>query len=94
MSQRGLFVGALLGGLLGIVAASDLSVRFGLIAAVQRRPTIVGAVLGFALAALIATQTLSSPVGPILSTLLIGIGGLAGSRWPARGAANRPAGGA
>ena len=39
----------------------------------------IGAALGFLAAALIATRTLGSPIGPALSTLLIGAGALAGA---------------
>jgi hypothetical protein len=35
--------------------------------------------VGFLLAAAIAVRTLSSPVGPVLSTLLIGTGALVGA---------------
>ena len=42
-------------------------------------PTAAGAALGFAAAALVAVNTLSTPVGPILSTLLIGLGAVLGS---------------
>jgi hypothetical protein len=39
-----------------------------------------GAALGFIAAATIAVNTLSSPVGPVLATTLIGLGALAGAR--------------
>jgi hypothetical protein len=40
----------------------------------------LGATVGFACAVLIAVNTLHTPVGPILSTLLVGVGGLVGRR--------------
>jgi len=43
-------------------------------------PPLVATVIGFLAAATIAINTLRSPVGPVLSTLLVGIGGLAGLR--------------
>jgi hypothetical protein len=48
-------------------------------------PTAAGAALGFLAAAWIATHTLGSPIGPILSTTLIGLGALvgAGKQWRA-----------
>ena len=49
--------------------------------------TALGAAIGFLAAAFIATKTLSSPIGPIFSTLLVGIGALIGSyatRQPAQ----------
>jgi hypothetical protein len=39
----------------------------------------VGAALGFLASALVAVNTLSSPIGPILGTTLTGIGALIGS---------------
>lgn len=43
-----------------------------------------GAALGFLAAAAIAVNTLSTPVGPVLATSLIGIGALAGARLGAK----------
>jgi hypothetical protein len=45
----------------------------------QYWPTVLGAAIGFLLACAVTVNTLSSPVGPILSTLLIGVGALLGS---------------
>jgi hypothetical protein len=42
-------------------------------------PTALGAAVGFGVACAIAVNTLSSPIGPILSTLLIGAGAVLGS---------------
>jgi hypothetical protein len=47
-------------------------------------PTAIGAMIGFLTAALIAVNTLSSPIGPVTSTLLTGVGGLAGGAWARR----------
>jgi hypothetical protein len=43
--------------------------------------TRIGTGVGFLIAALIATNTLSSPIGPVASTLLIGAGAVLGVRW-------------
>jgi hypothetical protein len=40
---------------------------------------VLGAAIGFLLACAVAANTLSSPVGPIMSTLLIGVGAVLGS---------------
>ena len=58
------------------------------IAARQVRATALGAAIGFLMAATIAVNTLSSPVGPVLSTLLIGAGALIGARLRESGPAN------
>jgi uncharacterized membrane protein YeaQ/YmgE (transglycosylase-associated protein family) len=78
--QRALFIGGFIGGIL----ISPISARM----AVWRRwirPdrfwwTTAGAALGFVAAALVAVNTLSSPVGPLLSTALTGVGAFLGSR--------------
>src|SRR5262245_5832936 len=73
-----------LGGFIGGVAVAPLTGRLALwrhwISRSQYWPTTLGAAVGFLAAALIAVNTLSSPVGPILSTCLIGIGALVGRR--------------
>ena len=75
---RGLIVGALIGGLGALYGATALAQRLRLIAPRQRVATLLGGTIGFLLAALIAVRTASSPVGPILSSVLVGLGGLAG----------------
>jgi hypothetical protein len=40
----------------------------------------LGAALGFIAAATVAVNTLSSPIGPVFSTALIGVGALVGAR--------------
>ena len=79
LAHRVLFVGAFLGGLLGSCAAAWLAGRLKWLPAAKTKATAVGAAIGFLAAATIAINTLHSPVGPILSTLLIGVGGLVGS---------------
>jgi hypothetical protein len=80
LAHRWLFVGGLCGGLLGSYAAAWLGARLRWIPVTARSATALGTVAGFLAAAAIAVNTLRSPVGPVLSTLLIGIGGLAGLR--------------
>ena len=76
--KTALFVGGFVGG----IAIAPLSARVALwrhwIEAHQYWPTAIGAALGFVAAALVAVNTLSSPIGPILSTLLTGVGALLG----------------
>lgn len=77
---RGLFVGGFIGGLLIAPMSGKIALWRGWISAHQYWPTVVGAAVGFLAAAFVAVNTLSSPVGPILSTTLTGIGALIGSR--------------
>jgi hypothetical protein len=79
--RTALFAGALIGGALASAAAAFLSATFKWIHTAERMPTAIGAVVGFLVAAGIAVNTLSSPIGPVTSALLIGIGGLLGRRW-------------
>ncbi|HEX9219166.1 MAG TPA: hypothetical protein VF858_01630 [Gemmatimonadaceae bacterium] len=85
--SRGLFIGAVVGGLLAVALVARFAAWRGWIAQSQWRMTTLGGMLGFLLAAFIATRTLSSPAGPVLSSLLIGTGavlgaGIAPSRGP------------
>ena len=84
ISHRGPFVGGFLGGLLGSCAAAWLAGRLRWIPTAAIKGTGLGTLLGFVLAATIAINTLRSPVGPVLSTLFIGIGGLIGRRLACR----------
>ena len=79
IAHRVLFVGAYLSGLLGSCAAAWVGGRLKWIPPAATKATAVGTAIGFLVAATIAINTLHSPVGPVLSTLLIGVGGLVGS---------------
>src|SRR5215471_12325984 len=78
IAHQVLFVGGTLGGLSGIWLGAWLSARMNWIPARATLPVALGATLGFGCAVLIALNTLHTPVGPILSTLLVGVGGLVG----------------
>ncbi|HJQ18981.1 MAG TPA: hypothetical protein VJ867_01445 [Gemmatimonadaceae bacterium] len=77
--QGGLIVGGVVGGALLVVGACFLAARAGWIPPVRLLWATLGGVFGFVLACLVALSTLSSPVGPILSTLLIGTGAVLGA---------------
>jgi hypothetical protein len=77
---KGLWIGGVIGGLLGAVASAYIARALRLIAPAQLRGTAAGAAAGFLAAALIAVNTLSSPIGPVLATALVGIGAIIGSR--------------
>ena len=79
LGRGGLFVGGIVGGIVLVIAGGFLSQRLGWIRRSQRLWTNAGGVFGFALACMVALATLASPVGPILSTLLVGSGALLGA---------------
>ena len=74
LGGMGRWIGGILGGLLGATSAAVLSRALGWIMPIQVRATATGAALGFLIAAPIAVNTLSSPIGPIFSTVLVGVG--------------------
>ena len=78
--KTGLFAGGVVGGLLAAIPTAYVAVWRRWIAPGSRNAVTIGAALGFAAAAAIAVNTLSSPIGPVLSTLLVGIGAVLGAR--------------
>ncbi len=84
LGGKGLWIGGVLGGTFGAISAALVSRALGWILPTQVRATATGAAVGFLLAALIAVNTLSSPIGPVLSTSLVGIGALVGARLSSR----------
>ena len=74
-----LFVGALVGGPMGVAGGVWLSGRTGWLAASELRFAFFGGSLGFFLAAPIAVLNLHSPVAPVLSCALAGAGALVGA---------------
>ena len=86
LGKAGLFAGAMLGGAIAVALAVRLAARRGLVSAARVRHATLGGLGGFALAAFVAVNTLSSPIGPILSVALIGLGASFGavSRRPSR----------
>ena len=79
--QRALFVGGVLGGILIAPLTAWIAARRAWIHREKRTATAVGAAAGFAAAAGVAVSTLSSPVGPVFSTLLVGVGAVVGAKW-------------
>jgi len=77
--HRGVFIGGVAGGLAAAILVARLAAWRGWIVREQSWGTTLGAATGSLVAAFVATKTLSSPIGPILSTLLIGAGALIGS---------------
>lgn len=79
LGRGGVIGGGFVVGSLLVVAAGFLGARWAWITHAQRLWAILGGVFGFALAAIVTLSTLSSPVGPVLSTLLIGTGAVLGA---------------
>lgn len=86
--STGLYVGGIGGGLVAVTLGAWIAAWRRWIPRTRRGTTALGAGVGFLAAATVAVNTLSSPVGPVLSTVLVGIGALLGSRG-ARGDAGR-----
>ncbi|HEV2016731.1 MAG TPA: hypothetical protein VGQ98_00355 [Gemmatimonadaceae bacterium] len=83
-SHLGVVLGGVFGGLFGAIFSVRIAVRLRWVGAEDFYPTTIGAAIGFLAAATIAVNTLSSPIGPILSSFLVGIGALIGSLIGAR----------
>lgn len=79
LGRGGLLAGGFAGGALFCVAGGFIGERLHWIRASQRLWVILGGVFGFALACMVALSTLSTPIGPALSTLLIGSGAVLGA---------------
>ena len=78
--KAGLTAGAIFGGLMLSTIAVRIALSRKWITPQQFKPAVIGADVGFLASAVIAVNTLSSPIGPVLSTMLIGAGAVIGSR--------------
>jgi hypothetical protein len=76
VNHTGLFVGALFGGLIGVWVAVRLSKTLRFIEANEVRAGILGGGIGFLLAAPVAAANAHTPVIPVLSAGLVGLGAL------------------
>src|SRR5436190_14637368 len=82
--KTGLWAGGILGGLLVSMFVARIALWRRWIVRSQYWPTVLGTVTGFLLACAVVVNTLSTPIGPIMSTLLIGAGAVLGAiRSPA-----------
>ena len=77
--KGGLWAGGILGGLIASMLIARIAVWRHWIVRSQFWPTVLGAAIGFLAACAVAVNTLSSPIGPILSTLLVGAGAVIGA---------------
>jgi hypothetical protein len=80
LGRGGVIAGGFVGGIALVIAGGYFAASRRWITRGQRFWTIAGGVMGFLLAALVTLTTLSSPVGPVLSTLMIGTGAVLGAR--------------
>ena len=78
LGKAGLFSGAGIGGIVGVAVAAWLSARVGLLDRANFGVTFLGGVVGFTVAAVIAVNNLHSPLIPMASVALIGLGALIG----------------
>ena len=78
IGQRALFVGAIVGGLMGIALAVWMARRFGLLAGASYSATFAGGVVGFVIAVVIAVKNLHGPLIPMACVGLVGLGALLG----------------
>lgn len=79
IGKGGLWAGGILGGILASVLVARLALWRLWIVRSQYWPTVLGTAIGFLVACAVVVNTLSTPIGPIMSTLLIGAGALLGS---------------
>jgi hypothetical protein len=79
LGKTALVAVALLGGAIAVALAVRLAAALDLLPRTRVPHATLGGLGGFALAAFVAVNTLSSPVGPILSVALIGLGALFGA---------------
>jgi hypothetical protein len=77
----GLFAGGILGGIALSVLSARIATARGWVPKERFAYTAAGAVLGFLLAASVAVNTLSSPVGPLVGSLLTGLGAVGGAAY-------------
>lgn len=79
LGATGLKVGALLGGGAAIIGAVFLACRVGWLPRSTLTLALVGGLLAYAVAAALAVTHLSTPVVPVLSAALVGVGVLLGA---------------
>ena len=77
--RGGLFTGAVIGGAVMVTVAGYLACRLDCVHRLERFWVIGGGLAGFGAACLVTLATLSSPVGPLAASLLIGFGAVLGA---------------
>jgi hypothetical protein len=77
--KTGLFAGAIVGGIIGIALAGLTAHGLRLISQTSHTSTVFGGILGFIIAAVITVNNLHTPVIPMLSVSLVGLGAVVGN---------------
>ena len=75
----GVFSGAIIGGVVGVFVATRIAVNRQILGPKRFAAATIGGILGLILAAEIATRNMSTPVVPLASILLIGLGAVVGA---------------
>ena len=77
--RNGLMAGAVVGGIVGVMIGVFVAARLRWLDSAERRGGLWGGIIGFLIAAPIAVTHLDTPLTPILSCALVGIGVLIGA---------------
>ena len=78
LKPNGIFIGAIIGGLIGIILAARIAIYFSLANKNSFKSIIFYGILGFVLAIKICFNNFNNPIIVVASTSLIGIGALVG----------------
>ena len=78
VGRAGLFIGAGIGGMAGVAAGTALLKAIGWLAVADRHGALIGGWGGFAIAIPFAVLNLDTPITPVISCALAGIGALFG----------------
>jgi hypothetical protein len=81
VGKVGLFAGAFVGGVLGVCGAVVAATRLRWLPQLERTGALIGGICGFALATPLAVWNLHTPLTPVLSCSLAGLGVLVGVGW-------------
>lgn len=79
VGKGGLYAGAIIGGIAGVAAATRIAVKREILGTKRFWGATIGGVLGLILAAEIATRNMSTPIVPLATILLIGLGAVFGA---------------
>jgi hypothetical protein len=84
VGPRGMFAGAIAGGMAGIALVTEVFRRLGWLTPPHDHRARFMGLIGLCLAAPLARMTLDTPITPILAAGFVGLAMLVGARWPGR----------
>jgi hypothetical protein len=84
VGSNGLFLGAIVGGSLGVLVSTRLAIRLNLIQRSTYSAVAVSGLVGFVLASIMAVTNLHTPIIPLLSVALVGLGAIVGKIYVSR----------